>query len=159
MSEAPSAPPALVGLRKARLAREVLRAPTEEEALRRIGDELDWPLLELTTPEERGQIHGWVLAVLRRERPEQLRVRREDLLGGVAVALIILLATFPVVVPYLVVSDPNVAVRISNLIALAELFVLGAQWGRTVGGRPLRIAGALTLLGMLLVLVTIALGG
>jgi len=145
--------------RKARLFREVLRAPSEEAALQRIGAELDGPLLELTTAEERSQLHRWILAVLRRAHPEAPPLHRDDLLGGVAVALVIVLATFPIVVPYLVVSNPNLAVRLSNLIALTMLFLLGAWWGRVVGGRSLPIASGLTLLGMTLVLVTIALGG
>ena len=145
--------------RKARLFREVLRAPSEEAALQRIGQELDGPLMELTTAQERGQLHRWILAILRREQPETLRLHREDLLGGVAAALVIVLATFPVVVPYLVVSNPNLAVRLSHLIAMTLLFLLGAWWGRVVGGRSIRIATGLTLLGLTLVLITIALGG
>ena len=145
--------------RKARLVRDVLRAPSEEAALQRIGNELDGPLLELTTAQERGQLHRWILAILRRAQPATLRLHRADLLGGVAAALIIVLATFPIVVPYLVVADPNLAVRLSHLIALTLLFLLGAWWGRVVGGRAIRIASGLTLLGVTLVLITIALGG
>jgi hypothetical protein len=145
--------------RKARLFREVLHAPTEEAALQRISEELDGPLLELTTPQERAQLHHWILAILRRAQPETLRLHRGDLLGGVAVALVIVVATFPVVVPYLVVSNPNLAVRLSHLIAVALLFLLGAWWGRVVGGGAIRIATGLTLLGLTLVLITIALGG
>ncbi len=145
--------------RKGRLFREVARAPDEAAALRRIGGELDGPLLELTTAEERGQLHRWILTILQREQPETLGLRRDDLLGGLAVALVIVLATFPIVVPYLVVSDPNLAVRLSHLIALSLLFLLGAWWGRVVGGRSIRIAAGLTLVGVALVLITIALGG
>ncbi len=145
--------------RKARLVREVLRAPSDEAALQRIGNELDGPLIELTTPQERAQLHRWTLAILRREQPEVLRLHRADVLGGVAVALVIVLATFPVVVPYLLVSDPNRAVRLSHLTAISLLFLLGAWWGRVVGGRSIRIAAGLTLVGTTLVLVTIALGG
>jgi len=145
--------------RKARLFREVARAADDETALGRIGGELDGPLIELTTPEERAQLHRWILTILRREQPDLPRLRRADVLGGVAVTLVIVLATFPIVVPYLVVANPNVAVRVSHLIALTLLFLLGAWWGRVVGGRPLRIASGLTLLGTTLVLITIALGG
>jgi hypothetical protein len=104
--------------RKARLAGEVANAPTEEAALQKIGEELDGPLMTLTTPQERGQVHRWVLEILRRGKMEPTRRHREDLLGGVAVALIIILATLPIVVPDLVVSNRNLAVRISNLISL-----------------------------------------
>jgi hypothetical protein len=60
--------------------------------------------------------------------------------------MIILLATLPVVVPFLTPADPNIAVRISNGVALTELFLLGMWWGRMVGGSPLRVAAGLTLL-------------
>jgi VIT1/CCC1 family predicted Fe2+/Mn2+ transporter len=145
--------------RKARLARDVRNASTEEAALRQIGSELEGPLMDLTSPEERLQLYRWVLAIVRREELEAPRVHREDLLGGVAVALAIVLATFPIVVPYLVVSDPEVAVRMSNVIALTLLFLLGARWGQIVGGNRLRVASGLTLVGLVLVLVTILLGG
>jgi VIT1/CCC1 family predicted Fe2+/Mn2+ transporter len=100
-----------------------------------------------------------VLEVLRRGGPDVPRMRLDDLLGGAAVALVIVLSTFPIVVPYLVVPNPELAVRLSNLIALAQLFLLGAWWARVVGGNWLRIASGLTLVGVLLVLITIALGG
>lgn len=145
--------------RQARVTRDVLNAPNEESALQRIGDELDSPLLALATPEERLQIHRRALDLLRRSKPEQPRVRREDILGGVAVGLIIILATLPVVIPFLIFRKPDVAVRVSNLIALTQLFLLGDWWGRMIGGRALRIAVGLTLVGVMLVLITIVLGG
>jgi len=145
--------------RQAKVARDVLKAPNEEAALQRIGDEVGFPLLSLTTPEERQQIHRRVLELLRRSTPEDARVRRADLLGGLAVALIILLATLPVVAPFLTPVNPNVAVRISNGVALMELFLLGMWWGRMVGGGLLRLAAGLTLVGIVLVFITIVLGG
>ncbi len=145
--------------RQAKLARDVLRAPNEEAALQRIDDELDGPLLGLTTPEERQQVHRRVLELLRRSTPERPRVRRADLMGGLAVAMIILFATLPVVVPFLTPANANVAVRISNSVALMELFLLGMWWGRMVGGSSLRMAAGLTLVGIVLVLITIVLGG
>ncbi len=145
--------------RKARLFREVGRAPDDEAALRRIAAELDGPLLDLTTAEERGRLHRWILTILRRERPAPPRLLQSDVLGGVAAALVIVLATFPIVVPYLLVADPSLAVRLSHLIALTLLFLLGAWWGRVVGGHAIRIAAGLTLVGVTLVLITIALGG
>lgn len=145
--------------RKARLFREVAHTESEAAALQRIAAELDGPLLDLTNADEREQLYRWVLAVLRRERPAPPRLRRADVLGGVAVALVIVLATFPIVVPYLLVADPNLAVRLSHLTALTLLFLLGAWWGRVVGGSALRIAAGLTFVGTTLVLITIALGG
>jgi len=145
--------------RQARATRDVLAAPNEEVALKRIDEELGGPLLALTSPQERQQVLRRVLELLRGNKPEQPSVRGKDLMGGVAVALIIILATLPVVIPFLILRNPYVAVRVSNLVALTQLFLLGAWWGRMVGGSPLRIAGGLTLVGVVLVLITIVLGG
>ena len=73
--------------------------------------------------------------------------------------LIILLATLPILVPFLVFADPELAVRLSNLTALALLFWLGCWWGRVVGASPFRAGAGVTLVGLILVFITIALGG
>jgi len=145
--------------RQARIVRDVQHAPSDEAALQLIGEEVDGPLLALTTAAERDRIHRTVLELARRATPEPPRLHREDLLGGAAAALIIVLATLPVVVPFLVVANPEVAVRVSNSVAALELFLLGTTWGRLVGGSGLRIGAGLTLVGVVLVLITIALGG
>jgi hypothetical protein len=145
--------------RKVRLFREVSSAKSDAAALQKIAEELDGPLFELTTAGEREQIHRWVLEILRRQEPSIPGIRREELLGGVAVALIIVVATFPIVVPYLVLRDPHVAVRASNAVALVLLFLLGMRWGRIVGSSPVRVAVGLTLVGLILVGITIVLGG
>ena len=146
--------------RKARLFREVLRAPsggsgpaTDRRGARRAAHGAD----------HAGRSADSSIAGCWRSSgansPRHCGCTADDLLGGVAVALVIVLATFPIVVPYLVVSNPNLAVRLSHLIALTLLFLLGAWWGRIVGGRSIRIAAGLTLVGVTLVLITIALGG
>jgi VIT1/CCC1 family predicted Fe2+/Mn2+ transporter len=145
--------------RKARLVRQVRLAPREAAALQLIEDEFDDRLAPLLAHDERAQFYRSVLIAVRRAASEPPRLRREDVLGGAAVALIILVATLPVVFPYLVIADANLAVRVSNAIALALLFLLGLRWGHLVGGRPWGIATGLTAIGIVLVLITIALGG
>ncbi len=145
--------------RRARIIRDVLDSPNEEAAMVRVGKELDDRLVPLTTPEERRQIYRWVTELARRAHREKVHVRRDDLLGGVAAGMAVILATLPVVVPYLVIRDPFWAARLSNLVGLALLFSLGAWWGRVVGGSPLRVGTGLTFVGSILVGVTIAMGG
>lgn len=145
--------------RKRRLMRSVLAAPTEELALQAIREEIDGPLLALTTPDELSRLHLAVLSLIRRAGPEKLRIRREDVLGAWAVTVLIAISTLPIVVPYLVFADPELAVRVSHGIALSMLFLLGMWWGRVAGGNPIVVGAALTLVGFLLVLLTIALGG
>src|SRR5262245_47041518 len=145
--------------RMARMVRDMLTAPTEAEALKLIAVEMGERLDGVTTAEQREQICRWALQNLRVQQPEPARLRRKDVLGGVAISLSIVLATLPILVPFLVIRDPRLAVRISNFIALGELFLLGIWWGRMVGENAFRIAAGLTFVGVVLVLIAIALGG
>lgn len=145
--------------RKMRLLRSVLAAPSEEAALQTIADEIDGPLIALTTPDELRRLHLGILALVRRAAPDKVRFQREDWLGALAVTLIIAVSTLPIVAPYLVFADPDLAVRVSHGIALGMLFLLGVRWGQLVGASPFAIGAGLTLVGSLLVLLTIAMGG
>ena len=145
--------------RRARLLRMVLKAPTQDDALRRIDKELGDRFKSLTTEVERRQIYGWVMAMARRGTHEPARLYREDVEGGAAVALVILLATMPVVIPFLIFRDPQVAVRASNLVAIALLFCVGCWWGQEIGANRLRVGVGLMLVGVLLVLIAVVLGG
>jgi hypothetical protein len=145
--------------RRARVIREAREARDDAQAIRIIEEEVDRPLVEAMTPEERSQVQGIVLAVLRRTELRPPALHRGDLLHGAAAGLVVLLPTLPVVAPYLVFDEPLLAVRVSFAIALTSLFVVGFWWGRVVGGRAWRIGGSLTLLGLVLVAITVALGG
>ena len=145
--------------RKARIVNRVLSAPTDEAALEGIHKELGDRLELLTTAAERGQVYRWVLELARRSELEQPQVHGQDILGGIAVGLLILVATLPIVVPFLLFSSPTTAVRISSAITLVMMFGIGWWWGRTVGANPLRIGAGVTGVGLALVLITIALGG
>lgn len=145
--------------RRARLVREVLAAGSDARAVELIATELDERLEFLESAPDRGDVHRSILEMIRRGPPIEATLRREDILGGVAAGLVIVLATLPVVVPFLVVPDPDIAVRVSNGVALALLFLLGTSWARAVGGQPLAVGLSLAGIGIVLVLITIALGG
>jgi VIT1/CCC1 family predicted Fe2+/Mn2+ transporter len=145
--------------RKARLLQKLRGVADDDRALELVGEELDDRLLPLTTPEERRHLYGIVLSVVRRGGAEPARVRGEDLLGGVAVALVIVLATLPIVLPFLLFEEPILAARLSHTVALVLLFWLGTWWARVVGASPWRIGTGLTLVGAVLVGICVLLGG
>jgi hypothetical protein len=91
--------------------------------------------------------------------PSSVRFARSDLLAAAAVFLLVFLSTFPVVIPFMVMSDPEPALRLSNAIAVAMLFVAGQSLGSFAGLRPWRTGALMVLVGFVLVGVTIALGG
>ena len=84
---------------------------------------------------------------------------RRDLRGALGVFLLVFLSTFPVVLPFLFFSPLHRALRISNAVALVMLFVAGHMLGRHAGLGAIRTGLAMTGIGVVLVLLTIALGG
>ncbi len=91
--------------------------------------------------------------------PASAALTKKDWLGALAVFLLVFLSTFPIVVPFLVVTNVRLALRLSNLVALVMLFVTGSWLARHGGHNPLWAGLAMTLLGVVLVGITIALGG
>jgi VIT1/CCC1 family predicted Fe2+/Mn2+ transporter len=91
--------------------------------------------------------------------PARSRVLREDFFGAAAVFLLVFLSTFPVAIPFMIVSDATRALRISNAVALVMLFLLGRSLAKSTGGSPWRFGLSMLLLGGILVAITIALGG
>lgn len=75
------------------------------------------------------------------------------------VFLLVALSTFPIVIPFILVDNPTIALRLSNLMGLITLFVSGYLLGRYAGGNPWRFAMSLSLIGALLIAAIIALGG
>ena len=84
---------------------------------------------------------------------------RRDLLGAVSLFLLSFLVTFPIVVPFLLPVEPLRALRLSNAVAVALLFLLGYRLGKYVGKAPLVTGAVAVAIGAALVGLTIALGG
>jgi VIT1/CCC1 family predicted Fe2+/Mn2+ transporter len=145
--------------REARMVREVVRAPSEEAARAYVENHLDGPLLSAATEDERRRFADWVVRAARRVGERPVRLRAADLLGGVAVGVVIMMATAPMLVPFLLVKNPAVAVHVSHAIGLAMLFSVGVVWGRRTGSGAIRIGAGVTLVGAALVVVTVLLGG
>jgi len=91
--------------------------------------------------------------------PVRPHLHRDDWLGAVAVFLWVLVSTFPVVVPFILLRDAAFALRISNCVAVVMLFLTGYAFGRYAGYRPWAVGFSMVLLGLALVGITIALGG
>jgi VIT1/CCC1 family predicted Fe2+/Mn2+ transporter len=88
-----------------------------------------------------------------------LRPTLEDLKGAGMACLLVVLATLPPTVPFLLFGDATRALRISNGLAVASLFLAGASLGKAIGVRPWTLGLAMVLLGAALVGLTMALGG
>jgi hypothetical protein len=93
------------------------------------------------------------------EAPGRTGPTGDDLRGAVASCLLVVAATFPPTLPFLLMQEAGPALRVSNAVAVASLFVAGHSLGRATGVRPWLLGLAMVVLGVGLVGLTIALGG
>jgi hypothetical protein len=91
--------------------------------------------------------------------PARPALGRDDLLGGFGIFLMCVIATFPVVLPFMFFADVGTAKMLSRVIALAMLFLGGMILGRYAGYGSWKAGLILVILGTLLVAAIMALGG
>jgi VIT1/CCC1 family predicted Fe2+/Mn2+ transporter len=138
------------------LARRVIEVDAAT-AHRLIQDALPPQLIAITGPEE---IEGMRRRLLALPPPHPRTLRRADYLAALAVFLFVVIATFPVVLPFMLAADAVLAMRISQLVTLTMLFLAGFALGRFAGHtRPLGTGLAMALLGAALIVSVKALGG
>ena len=140
-----------------RMVEAVQRAETAEQAGDIVARALPSPVATILTTADLDRIR---LGLSRLPgQTERVGLAREDWLGAVAVFLLVFVSTIPVVLPFVILDNAAVALRVSNAIAVAMMFVTGYAFGRAAGYRPWIMAGSMVLLGAVLVALTIALGG
>lgn len=138
------------------MLKSVRNAATPDEAKRVIVEALPPMLASLLSPQEFEELR---VKLSQYPEPPPIRVNRNDVLASLGIFLLVFLSTFPVVLPFLFMSDPRHALRVSNGIAIGMLFLVGFALGRYAGGKAWRTGIVMVLLSFLLVGITIALGG
>lgn len=147
---------------RGRLQRLGLRLRQETDdgaAMRLVENELDSLLAPVTTPPERQALYVRIVGNVRAQRESVPRVTRSDLLGGVTSFWLVFLASLPAAIPFLLIEDAWVALRVSNALLLALLFYTGYSWGKVTLAKPWLVGLVFLVGGVALVVVAIALGG
>ena len=139
------------------MLRRVRGASSPEDAHRHIAETLPEELAPALGPAELESIRLRLVGLP--DPPRSARPQWSDYKGALGVFLLVFLSTFPVVIPFLFLHEPVRALRISNAIAIAMLFIVGHKLGKELGGRPWRVGLGMVAIGLVLVAVTIALGG
>jgi hypothetical protein len=137
---------------------QAVRGATDPQQARRlITEALPSVIASVLKPEELEAMHQRLGQLP--EPPGRTTFSKDDWLGGAAVFLLVFLSTFPVVIPFIVMRSAVPALRVSNAIAIAMLFITGYTYGRSIGRHPWLLGIAMVLLGALLSALTMALGG
>jgi len=82
-----------------------------------------------------------------------------DVKAGIQIFFLVFICTLPVAIPFAVFDELPLAMRASNAVALLMLFAGGFRLAQYAGFRTWLTAFAYTMIGILLVALTMALGG
>jgi VIT family protein len=137
--------------------RSVRHAPDAGSARRLIAGALPPLLASVLAPEQLESMRQKLSQLP--PPPDRLAVTKADVLGAIAVFLLVFLSTFPVLIPFMVLGDAKFALRISHTIAIAMLFVCGYAFGRCAGLPAWPSGLSMVAIGGCLAGIAIALGG
>jgi hypothetical protein len=137
--------------------RAVRRATDPNHAHRVIASVLPSVIASVMTPAELETLHQRLKRLP--EPSRRARLHKDDWLSALGVFLLVFVSTFPVAIPFMVMRSAGPALRVSNAIAIAMLFILGRAFARVAGHNQWLIGISMVALGTILVGMTIALGG
>jgi len=106
------------------------------------------------------EIDGLAKRIMELPEPRgQKLLSYSDIMSAVQIFFLVFLCTFPVVIPFLWLDEVMLAMRLSNAIALIMLFACGLLLARYAGFRPYVTALSYVGIGVILVAITMLLGG
>jgi hypothetical protein len=135
----------------------VFASTTPEEGRQLIAGALPPVIASLLQPAELDSLRERALALP--EPPQRVRLDFKDWWGAFGVFLLVFLSTFPVAIPFMFFQSLGWAMRASNLVAVAMLFLAGYAYGRVIHRSSLAIGVVAVFVGLVIVTFTIALGG
>ena len=144
---------------KMRFLKAVQRAPDAPETLKLIQQEIEPEIQELIGREQAEALSRAILKHIAHVRVTKRTLTKDDLYGAVACFWLVFLSCLPAAVPFLIFSRPHFALRVSNFLLIALLFVVGQMWARYVGTNRFVTGSVMVIVGLALVGVAVLLGG
>jgi hypothetical protein len=132
---------------------------TQDKAASRdlLGGELPPLIASILEPDEIDNLNDRLVKI------DTLPMKKEkttsDLRAAVIIFLLVFTCTFPVALPFIFFNETAFALRMSNGIALFILFFGGISVGKYAGFKPFWTGTILMILGIILVAITMVLGG
>ena len=142
-----------------RLTQAVQATKDDRDAVTVVAGELDDLFEEISDHPEREALYLRIATHLRSRSSASVGIKKADVMGAFASFWLVTLTSVPAAIPFLFIDDAFLALRISNAILLASLFVTGYFWSRYTLGNPWVVGLCFLIGGAALVAVAIALGG
>ncbi len=140
-----------------RVVKKIHASRNPDEAGKILRDEMQPTIAGLMTPAELNDLSSRLKKLPEPSKKQVITVH--DLWSGVQIFLLVFLCTFPVALPFAFFEEIAFAMRVSNGVALAMLFIGGYILAGHAGFNRFTTAILYVIIGVLLVALTMALGG
>ncbi len=137
--------------------RAVRKTMDPQQAQRLVARTLPKLVASILQPSELEMIHQRLSQLP--EPPHRAKLHRSDYLGALGVFLLVFLSTLPVVSPFFFMQHAKMALRVSNLIAILMLFLLGCAFGRSIERSAATTGIIMVIVSTAMVGLCIVLGG
>jgi VIT1/CCC1 family predicted Fe2+/Mn2+ transporter len=144
---------------RGRLVREIQGASDPQSALAMIRNQVEPELESLAGPDDREILYRAIHKNLTQGTAPRTTIEKSDLYGGLACFCLVFASCLPVVIPFLIFSNPTRALRVSNFLLIAILFVVGRKWAGYANTNRLVAGLAMVAIGLAMVGIAILLGG
>jgi len=144
---------------KALVIQAVQSAADERAALDIIRNKIEPRFEALAGPGHVEAQRRSILEYFTRAEAPRTRVTKDDLYGALACFLLVFLSCLPAAVPFVIFSEPTRALRVSNFLLVAMLFVVGHMWAQYAHTNRLVAGLVMVAIGLALVGVAVLLGG
>jgi len=122
--------------KRRRVAHAVRSAPDERGGVAVVEKELGELLEDVGDDAERQALYARVAAKVRTAEIKPNRLTGADFMGAFTSFWLVVIASLPAAIPFLIWDDARFALRVSNGILLAFLFFCGYNWARYTLGNP-----------------------
>lgn len=140
-----------------RSLRALHEATSKEEAHQAITDALPPIIAATLTPADYETMHQRLLQ--QPKPPVRPSLGKTEFLGALTIFFWVFIITFPVSIPFIFMDEVELAMRVSNAIAIVLLFGAGFAFAHVAQYRPWLTGMMMVVMGSLVVAATIALGG
>jgi hypothetical protein len=144
---------------KVQLIEAVQSAPDTSTALNLIEENIEPELQEFLPAEEVEGMSQSMLNHIRKAKVTTPKLTRDEIYGAIACFWLVFISCLPAALPFLFFSQPHLALRLSNFLLIALLFLVGRKWAQFAGTNQLLTGGAMVAIGLALVGLAILLGG
>jgi hypothetical protein len=146
---------------RSRFVHTIQHAPDKQTALKLIKDEIE-ARLSLHSPLNPQDSHMLSQSLHKRAgemKVPKVKIEREDIYGAIACFWLVTVSCLSAAVPFFILSQPILALRVSNALLIVLLYLVGRRWAHYAGTNRLLTGLSMVTIGLLLVGVSILLGG